>query len=133
MNPQESRFLHSLQRNVISGVITAGPFFITWLVFTFILGVLANAGLPIIKVLALPFPADSWLHELWFQYILAVLLTIVLFYVVGQAMSEVVGRQMLHLSVDGVAACGIDSAHSSFDESIHFRIAIRAAIESTRR
>ena len=97
MNPQESRFLHSLQRNVISGVITAGPFFITWLVFTFILGVLANAGLPIIKVLALPFPADSWLHELWFQYILAVLLTIVLFYVVGRAMSEVVGRQMFAL------------------------------------
>jgi uncharacterized membrane protein len=89
--------MHSLQRNVISGVITAGPFFITWLVFTFILGVLANAGLPLIKVLALPFPADSWFNQLWFQYVLAVILTIVLFYVIGRAMSEVVGRQMFAL------------------------------------
>ena len=97
MNPQLARFLHSLQRNVISGVITVGPFFITWLVFTFILGVLANAGLPIVKILALPFPADSWMNQHWFQYLLAVLLTIVLFYIIGRAMSEVVGRQMFGL------------------------------------
>jgi len=97
VDPQLSRFLHSLQRNVISGVITAGPFFITWLVFTFILGVLANAGLPIIKILALPFPADSWINQHWFQYLLAVVLTIVLFYVVGRATSQVVGRQMFAL------------------------------------
>ena len=97
MNPQFSRALHSLQRNVISGVITAGPFFITWLVFTFILGVLANAGLPLIKILALPFPADSWINQHWFQYVLAVILTIVLFYVIGRAMSQVVGRQMFAL------------------------------------
>ncbi len=97
MNPQLARFLHSLQRNVISGVITAGPFFITWLVFTFIVGVLANAGLPLVKLLALPFPADSWINQHWFQYLLAVVLTIVLFYVVGRAMSQVVGRQMFAL------------------------------------
>lgn len=97
MNPQLSRVVHSLQRNIISGVITAGPFFITWLVFTFILGVLANAGLPLIKVLALPFPAESWMNQIWFQYILAVILTIVLFYIIGRAMSEVVGRQMFAL------------------------------------
>src|SRR4051812_48823463 len=42
VNSQLSRVLHSLQRNILRGVITAGPFFITWLVFTFILGVLAN-------------------------------------------------------------------------------------------
>jgi uncharacterized membrane protein len=97
VNPQLSRVLHSLQRNVISGVITAGPFFITWLVFTFIIGVLANAGMPLIKILALPFPADSWINQLWFQYVLAVVLTIALFYIVGRAMSEVVGRQMFAL------------------------------------
>jgi uncharacterized membrane protein len=94
VNSDVSRILHSLQRNVISGIITAGPFFITWLVITFILGVLANAGLPLVHVLALPFPAESEMHEHWFQYILAVLLTIVLFYLIGRAMSQVVGRQM---------------------------------------
>lgn len=97
MNPDFSRALHSLQRNIISGIITAGPFFITWLVFTFILGVLANAGLPLIKILALPFPAESWMNQLWFQYFLAVILTIVLFYLIGRAMSQVVGRQMFAL------------------------------------
>lgn len=97
MNPHLSRVRHSLQRNILSGVITAGPFFITWLVFTFILGVLANAGLPLIKILSLPFPAESWMNQPWFQYILAVLLTIVLFYVIGRAMSDVVGRQVFAL------------------------------------
>lgn len=97
MNPHLSRVVHSLQRNILSGVITAGPFFITWLVFTFILGVLANAGLPLIKVLALPFPAESWMNQPWFQYVLAVVLTIVLFYIIGRATSQVVGRQMFAL------------------------------------
>jgi len=97
VNSQFSRVLHSLQRNVISGVITACPFFITWLVFTFILGVLANAGLPLVKLLALPFAADAWINQRWFQYVLAVILTIVIFYIVGRAMSQVVGRQMFAL------------------------------------
>lgn len=97
MNSELSRILHSLQRNIISGIITAGPFFVTWLVFTFILGVLANAGLPLVKVLALPFPAESWMNQTWFQYVLAVILTIVLFYLIGRAMSQVVGRQVFAL------------------------------------
>jgi uncharacterized membrane protein len=75
-----------MHHNILRGVITAGPLFITWLVFTFIVGVLANAGLPLVKLLALPFAADSWINQQWFQYGLAVMLTIVLFYLVGRAM-----------------------------------------------
>jgi uncharacterized membrane protein len=75
-------------------VITAGPLFVTWLVFSFILGVLASAGLPLIKLLALPFPNDSLMTYPWFQYVLAVLVMIAIFYLVGRAMHEVVGRQM---------------------------------------
>jgi uncharacterized membrane protein len=97
VNSQLARILHSLQRHILSGVMTAVPFFITWLVFTFILGVLANAGLPLIKLLALPFPAESWMNQHWVQYVLAVLLTIVVFYIVGRATSQVVGRQMFAL------------------------------------
>ena len=97
MNPELSRTLHGMQRNILSGVITAGPFFITWLVFTFILGVLANAGLPLVKILALPFPAESLMNQRWLQYVLAVLLTVVVFYIVGRATSQVVGRQMFAL------------------------------------
>ena len=97
MNSESSRVLHSLQRNVIRGVITAGPLFITWLVFTFILGVLAGAGLPLVKLLGLLFPADSWIHDPWLQYSLAVLLMIGLFYLIGRATSQVVGRQAFAL------------------------------------
>ena len=97
MNSELSRILHSLQRNVLRGVITAGPLFITWLVFTCILGVLASAGLPLVKLLAFPFAADSWMNHPWFQYVLAVVIMVVLFYIVGRAMSEVVGRQVFAL------------------------------------
>jgi uncharacterized membrane protein len=97
VNSDQPDILHSLQRNIIRGVITAGPLFITWLVFTFILGVLANAGLPLVKVLALPFAADSWMNQRWFQYGFSVVLTIALFYLVGRAMSHFVGRQMFTL------------------------------------
>ena len=97
MNSQVSGTLHSLQRHILSGVITAGPFFITWLVFTFILGVLANAGLPLVKILALPFPPESGMNQPWLQYVLAVVLTVVVFYIVGRATSQVMGRQMIAL------------------------------------
>ncbi len=97
MNSELSSILRGMQRNVLRGVITAGPLFVTWLVFSFILGVLANAGLPLVKVLALPFSTDSWMNQRWFQYFLSVLLTVVLFYLVGRITSQVVGRQMLAL------------------------------------
>jgi len=97
VNPESSRILHSLQRNIVRGVITAGPLFITWLVFTFILGVLANAGLPLVKLLGMPFPADSWVNHAWLQYGLSVLLMIALFYAIGRVTSEVVGRQAFAL------------------------------------
>jgi uncharacterized membrane protein len=78
-------------------VITAGPLFITWLVFSFILGVLASAGLPLVKLLAMGFPADSWVNQTWFQYGLAVVLTVALFYVVGRLTSHIVGKQAFAL------------------------------------
>jgi uncharacterized membrane protein len=97
VNSESSRILHSLQRNIVRGVITAGPLFITWLVFTFILGVLASAGLPLVKLLGLPFPADSWVNHPWPQYGLAVLVMVGLFYLIGRATSQVVGRQAFAL------------------------------------
>lgn len=97
MKQDTAHILRGLQRNIIRGVITAGPLFITWLVFSFILGVLANAGLPLVKVLAFPFPPDALIHETWLQYVLAVVLTIALFYVVGRLTSHIVGRQVFGL------------------------------------
>ena len=88
--------MRDLKNHILAGIITAGPLFVTWLVFTFILGVLANAGLPLVHLLAAPFPG-TLISTPWFQYVLAVLLTVAVFYFVGRFTSRVVGRQMFGL------------------------------------
>lgn len=96
MNPVLARTLRSLQHNILAGIITIGPLFVTYLVFSFLLGVLAKAGLPAVWLLAAIFPGD-WLSQPWLQSLLAVVLTLVLLYVVGRVTSQVVGRQAFKL------------------------------------
>ncbi|HEY3706229.1 MAG TPA: DUF502 domain-containing protein [Terracidiphilus sp.] len=96
MNPVLHRTAHDFKRNILAGIITAGPLFITWLVFSFVVGVLAKVGLPFVHVLAEVFPGTIFASTP-FQYTLAVLLTVVLFYLVGKITSEVVGRQLFEL------------------------------------
>jgi uncharacterized membrane protein len=96
LNPVLHRTVHDFKHNILAGIITAGPLFITWLVFSFVMGVLAKVGLPFVRLLAVAFPGTIF-ASMPFQYTLAVLLTIVLFYLVGKITSEVVGRQMFEL------------------------------------
>jgi uncharacterized membrane protein len=96
VKPVFARTLHSLQRNILAGIITIGPLFVTWLVFSFLLTTLAKAGLPIIQLFAAIFP-QSWLRETLLQSVLAVVLTLVMLYVVGRVTSLVVGRQAFEL------------------------------------
>ena len=90
------RTLTRIQRHILAGLITIGPLFVTWLVLSFILGVLASAGLPVVKFLALIFSVEL-LKDPVAQWILAVLITIAIFYLVGRLTSEVVGRQFFNL------------------------------------
>jgi uncharacterized membrane protein len=96
VNPVMARALRSLQRNILAGIITAGPLFITWLVFSFLLGSLAKAGRPLVYILAAFLPED-WLAQPWMQSALAVLLTLVVLYVLGRVTSLVIGRQAFNL------------------------------------
>ena len=96
MNPGSAHTLRSLQRNILAGIITIGPLFVTYLIFSFLLGVLAKAGLPVVWLLQAVFPGD-WLSEPWLQSLLSVILTLVVLYVVGRVASLVVGRQALRL------------------------------------
>jgi uncharacterized membrane protein len=96
VNPVITRGLRSLQRNILAGIITAGPLFVTWLVFSFVLESLAKAGLPLVQLLAAIFPQD-WLARPWMQSVLAVLLTLVVLYVLGRVTSLVIGRQAFGL------------------------------------
>ena len=88
--------LRDLQRNILAGIITIGPLFVTWLVFSFVLGDLAKAGLPLIHFVA-PFFPHEWLAQPWFQSALAITLTLIALYLLGRLTSLVVGRQVFNL------------------------------------
>ncbi len=91
-----SRSLRSLQRNVLAGIITIGPLFVTYLIFSFLLQSLAKAGLPAVRLLAAHF-RGGWFDNPWLQPALAVVLTLAMLYVVGRVTSLVIGRQLFGL------------------------------------
>ncbi len=96
MKAHLNRSLRSIQRSILAGIITIGPLFVTYLIFSFLLGELAKAGLPAVRLLAhVLFP--GWLSLPWLQPALAVLLTLLLLYVVGRVTSQVIGRQAFGL------------------------------------
>lgn len=96
MRPVLAHALRSLQSNILAGIITIGPLFVTYLIFSFLLGALAKAGLPVVQLFASIFP-QNWLSQPWLQSVLAVLLTLVVLYVVGRVTSLVIGRQAFNL------------------------------------
>jgi uncharacterized membrane protein len=91
-----ARPLRSLQRNILAGIITIGPLFVTYLIFSFLLGSLAKAGMPVVRLFASTFP-EGWLGLPWLQSALAVVLTLVVLLVVGRVSSLVIGRQAFEL------------------------------------
>lgn len=96
MKPVLAHTLRNLQRNILAGVITIGPLFVTWLVFSFLLGSLAKAGLPAVLFLAAILP-EKWIGLPWLQPTLAVVLTLLALYILGSLTSLVIGRQALSL------------------------------------
>jgi uncharacterized membrane protein len=91
-----TRALRSVQRSILAGIITVGPLFVTYLIFSYLLDELAKAGLPAVHLLAVYLP-DAWSRYPWIQPVLAILLTLVVLYVVGRITSLVVGRQAFGL------------------------------------
>ncbi len=96
MRPVLSHALRSLQSNILAGILTIGPLFVTYLIFRFLLNTLAEAGLPLLKLLQ-TFEPNFWITAPWGQSLLAVLLTLVLLYLVGRLTSLVIGRQAFNL------------------------------------
>jgi uncharacterized membrane protein len=91
-----SHTLRGVQRNILAGIITIGPLFVTYLIFSFLLETLAKAGLPMVHLFAAIFPMD-WSGDPWLESVLAILLTLVVLYVVGRVTSLVVGKQAFSL------------------------------------
>ena len=96
MRPVLARALRGLQHNLLAGIITVGPLFVTYLIFSFLLGALAKAGLPVVQLFAAIFP-ENWLNQPWLQSTLAIVLTLAVLYVVGRVTRLVIGRQAFDL------------------------------------
>ena len=90
------RPMRSLQRNILAGLITVGPLFVTWLVFSFLLDKLVRAGQPLVYGLQSMYP-EAWLRRPWMQSVLAVVLTLLVLFVLGKLTSLVIGRQVFGL------------------------------------
>jgi uncharacterized membrane protein len=96
VKPEFAHVLRHLQRNILAGIITIGPLVATYLIFSFLLETLAKAGLPIVHLFAAVFPSD-WFASPWLQWVMAILLTLVVLYIVGRVTSLVVGKQAFGL------------------------------------
>ena len=88
------------QRNVLTGLLTVVPLWVTWIVFEFVLELLARFGSPAANWLARQFDTrgsvvSSWLLDPWFQWTLAIVITILGLYFLGLAASFVIGRRII--------------------------------------
>jgi uncharacterized membrane protein len=98
-SPPTMRSLH-IQRNLITGLLTLVPLWLTVLVFEFTFRFLSHVGAPVVAGLfaglSAEFPAAAaWLSQEWFQSIIAFIGTILALYVVGLAANRVFGRRLL--------------------------------------
>ena len=89
-----------LKRYLITGLLTVLPLWVTWLVFKFVLGLLAGLGAPLvaafiggISLIAPRIAVD--LNIEWLLFILALLLTLAALYLIGWLAHRVIGRRIL--------------------------------------
>jgi len=87
-------------RTILIGFFTVAPLWVTWLVFDFLLGILANAGRPLLRgaagiVAPVSETMSAWLLDSDFQKLVAVLLTLGALYGIGFLASLVLGRKLI--------------------------------------
>jgi uncharacterized membrane protein len=99
---QKQSFWSRFQRNVIAGVLTAIPIWVTWLIFEFFVKQLSRVGRPWVNTVLKPFQDQwpnltRWVQEPWFESSLAVVLTLLALYLLGWMATRVVGRRAIAL------------------------------------
>ena len=89
-----------LLRHILTGFFAIAPLYVTWWVFQFMFGLLANAGKPLVSAAAsliepISTTASQWLLATEFQNLMAVLLTLLTLYIIGLLATQVIGRQLI--------------------------------------
>lgn len=89
-----------IKRNLITGLLTIIPLWVTWLVFRFVLGLLVKLGQPLVAGLVHAISVFSpelaaYFNSQWLLYLLALLSTLVALFLVGLLARRVVGQRIL--------------------------------------
>ena len=97
-----------LKRFLLTGLLTFIPLWVTWLVFKFVLGMLADIGTPLVSALlnalALVAPrVANTLNTQWLLFIIALLITLVALYLLGWLANRVIGQRLIN-AFDGLLA-----------------------------
>jgi len=97
-----------LKRYLLTGLLTFIPLWVTWLVFKFVLGLLAGIGAPLVGallgMLALVAPhAAATLNSEWLTFIVALLITLAALYLLGWLANRVIGQRFIN-AFDGLLA-----------------------------
>lgn len=90
-----------LKRYLITGLLTVIPLWVTWVVFKFVLSLLAGIGAPLVTTLLGSFSqhsskAEAALNSDVVLFVLALLLTLVVLYVIGWLANRVIGQRLIH-------------------------------------
>lgn len=88
------------KRYLLTGLLTFIPLWVTWLVFKFVLGLLAGIGAPLVAAmlsgLALVAPRTAaTLNVEWLVFIVALLFTLLALYVLGALASRMIGQRLI--------------------------------------
>ncbi|GGY24124.1 membrane protein [Rhodanobacter panaciterrae] len=97
-----------LKRYLLTGLLTFIPLWVTWLVFKFVLGMLAGIGAPLVNALlgalALMAPhAAETLNTQWLTFIIALVITLLALYLLGWLATRVIGQRLIN-AFDGLLA-----------------------------
>ena len=125
-----------IQRYLITGLLTIIPLWVTWLVFSFVLRLLAGLGAPLVAALigavhALSPHLAEILDRDWINPALALLLTLLALYVIGWTASRMLGRRLFGWFDDLMAR--IPLVRTIYDGTKQLMAAMRKKPAGTQR
>lgn len=89
-----------VKRYLITGLLTIIPLWVTWTVFSFVLGLLADMGSPLINAVVSALNqiaphTSALLSNRWVVFLLALLATLIVLYLIGWMANRVIGQRLL--------------------------------------
>ena len=93
-------FAAAAGRYLLAGILAVIPIWVTWLVFQFLLGLLARGGRPLVAGLLRAFRPSApdlvgWLEHAWFRAAAEVFFVLAVLYLIGWAATRVVGQRLI--------------------------------------